>query len=113
MDEQFVPGDYTALGAMNIRVQMKTMPDSNIVGGYRNGATFRVYEVYSEVSGIVWGRVSSNTGEGQARYVGLRVNNQPKAKLEMAFVEGGAENGDALITVLTRIAVAIEGLSKK
>ena len=87
MEEQMVPGDYTALGAMNIRLQMKTTPASNQVGGYMNGTSFRVYQVYSEANGIVWGRVSSNTGEGQARCVALRVNNNVKAKLEQAFEE--------------------------
>ena len=117
MEEQFVPGDYTALGVINIRLQMKTMPASNQVGGYMNGTSFRVYQVYSEVDGIVWGRVSSNTGEGHARYVALRVNNNVKAKLEKAFEEeirddpmvNALEGLDSAITLLT---VAVRELAR-
>jgi len=85
MEEQFVPGDYTAINVVNIRTQMKTSPATNQVGGYSNGVPFTVYQVYPEVDGILWGRVSSNTGEGKARYAALRVNNNVKAKLEKAF----------------------------
>lgn len=110
MEEQMVPGDYTALGVVNIRLQMKTMPATNIVGGYSNGLPFTVYQVYPEVDGIVWGRVSSNTGAGKARYVALRVNNNAKAKLEKAFdVEAGTGNG-ALAIALVSLTQAIRDL---
>ena len=79
--EPLVPGEYTALGNMNIRASMNTLNVFNLVGGYRNGEPFTVYEVYPEKNGIVWGRVSSNTGGGSSRYTALRVNNHPKAKL--------------------------------
>jgi hypothetical protein len=85
MEEQLVPGDYTALVNLNIRLQMDTQSVTNHVGVYGRGVPFTVYEVYPEKDGIVWGRVSSNTGSGQSRYVGLRVTNQMKAKLEKAF----------------------------
>lgn len=118
MVEQMVPGDYTALGVINIRLQMKTMPASNQVGGYMNGTSFRVYQVYSEANGIVWGRVSSNIGEGQARYVALRVNNNVKAKLEKAFEEEtrndpmveALEGLDKAITLLT---ISVRELAQK
>lgn len=113
MEEQMVPGDYAALGPLHIRLQMKTTPSTNIVGGYSNGEPFRVYEVYPEVSGILWGRVSSNTGEGQIRYVGLRVNNHPKAKLTKAYVEetqGGTSV--AMANAINRHADAVENLAE-
>lgn len=81
MDEQMKAGSYTALGDMNIRAAMNSMADANIVGGYRNGEPFTVYETFPEKGGIVWGRVSSNTGGGTARYAALRVNNHPKAQM--------------------------------
>jgi hypothetical protein len=118
MEEQFVPGDYTALGVINIRLQMKTMPALNQVGGYMNGTSFRVYQVYSEAGGIVWGRVSSNTGEGQARYVALRVNNNVKAKLEKAFEEE-PRNDPAekvfkdLTDAINSLTAAVRELAKK
>lgn len=84
MDEQMVPGAYTATQALNIRSQMETKSNTNIVGGYSNGSPFTVYEVYPEKDGIVWGRVSSNVGDGVSRFVGLRVNNQVKARLDKA-----------------------------
>lgn len=117
MSEEFVPGEYTALGVVNIRSQMKTTPATNQVGGYTNGLPFTVYQVYDEVDGIVWGRVSSNTGSGKARYVALRVNNNVKAKLEKAF---DAEGSNALIKAInantdamTLLATAIRDLAVK
>ena len=109
MDEQMVPGDYTALGVVNIRLQMKTMPSTNIVGGYSSGLPFTVYQVYPEVDGILWGRVSSNTGAGKARYVALRVNNNVKAKLEKAFdVEAGTGAGALAIAIVSLTQVVRE-----
>lgn len=84
-EEQLVAGAYTALGKMNIRAGMHT--NAGIVGGYSNGDPFTVFEVYPEKDGIVWGRVSSNTGGGSLRFTALRVNNHPKAHLEKAFEE--------------------------
>ncbi|RPI93047.1 MAG: hypothetical protein EHM40_11060 [Chloroflexi bacterium] len=105
MEEQMIPGDYTSTGNLYIRSQMKTSPSSNIVGMYTNGVPFRVYQVYPEANGIVWGRVSSNTGEGVAKYSGLRVNNNVKAKLEKAFE---AESGDsALVNAITLLTNAV------
>ena len=77
-----VPGDYTALLDLKIRLQMDTQSATNQVGVYTRGVNFTVYEVYPEKNGILWGRVSSNTGTGSSRFVGLRVANQAKAKLE-------------------------------
>lgn len=94
MKDSMVPGDYTAIGTVNIRTQMKTTPQSNLVGGYTNGVPFRVYQVYDEVDGILWGRVSSNTGSGKARYVALRVANNVKAVLEQAFEDELIMSGD-------------------
>jgi hypothetical protein len=109
MDEQMVPGDYAAIGVVNIRTQMKTNPISNIVGGYTNGVPFRVYHVYPEVDGILWGRVSSNTGDGKARYVALRVNNNVKARLEKAFEEPASGNGivDAIGLLVAELRLLI------
>jgi hypothetical protein len=109
MNEQMVPGDYTATGVVNIRSQMKSQSTTNIVGGYSNGLPFTVYQVYDEIDGIVWGRVSSNTGAGKARYVALRVNNNVKAKLEKAFEP---EAGDsALVSALKELTAAIREVS--
>lgn len=113
MEEQMVPGDYTALGPINIRLQMKTMPATNQVGGYMNGTSFRVYEVYSEIDGIVWGRVSSNTGEGRARFAALRVNNNVKVKLEKAFEDETRNPGNVIDRgrdPMVLMAEALEGL---
>jgi hypothetical protein len=75
---------------------MNTQSTTNQVGVYGKGVPFTVYQVYPEKDGIVWGRVSSNTGEGTSRYVGLRVVNQIKAHLEKAFeqVLGAEEKTD-------------------
>lgn len=109
MDEKMVPGEYTALGVVNIRSQMKTTPTTNLVGGYSNGLPFTVYQVYAEVDGIVWGRVSSNTGEGKARYAALRVNNNVKVKLEKAFdVEVTPGNGALAIAIISLTAAVRE-----
>ena len=105
MEEQMVPGDYTAVETLNIRSQMNTKNLNNIVGGYTNGVPFTVYQVYPETGGIVWGRVSSNTGDGSSRYVGLRVNNHVKARLEKAF-KPDANDGD-LVTALAGLTAAI------
>jgi hypothetical protein len=111
MDEQMVPGDYTALLDLKIRTQMETQSMTNQVGVYGRGVPFTVYQVYPERNGIVWGRVSSNTGYGTARYVGLRVTNQVKAKLEKAFDALASEN--ALVDTLRDIAAAIRELVAK
>jgi len=108
MQEQMVPGAYTALGNVNIRSQMKTTPATNQVGGYTNGVPFTVYQVYAEKDGIVWGRVSSNTGEGTARYAALRVNNNVKAKLEQAFeVQSDDSKEDDLVDAIRDLTAAI------
>src|SRR4030067_48533 len=111
MDVQMVPGDYTAIGVVNIRKQMKTSPATNQIGGYTNGVPFRVYQVYAEMDGILWGRVSSNTGEGQALYVALRVNNNVKAKLERAFED--ESTGKDLVNAITLLATAVRDLARK
>ena len=111
MDEPFVPGAYTVVApdGINIRTQMNTYVGSNVVGGYKNSDPFVVFEVYPEVNGIVWGRVSSNVGGGVARFVGLRVNNHPKAKLEKAFA---AENvQEHLAEAIRELAAAIRTLA--
>ena len=111
MEEQLVPGDYTALVNLNIRLQMDTQSITNHVGVDGRGVPFTVYEVYQEKDGIVWGRVSSNTGSGQSRYVGLRVANQAKAKLEKAFVEKGSAERD-LTNALQDIAGALRDVAE-
>lgn len=109
MNEQMVPGDYTALVDLNIRSQMDTESVTNRVGAYTRGVPFTVYEVYPEVNGIIWGRVSSNTGHGTARYVGLRVASNLKAKLEKAFEPKPV--GDALVNAITLLANAVTMLA--
>ena len=118
MEEEMVPDDYTAIGVVNIRSQMKTMPAQNIVGGYTNGVPFRVYEVYPEAEGILWGRVSSNTGEGKARFVALRVNNNVKVHLEKAFEEEPKDDSwtkatKDLINAITALTAAVRELARK
>lgn len=112
MEEKLVPGDYTALVNLNIRLQMDTQSVTNYVGVYGRGVPFTVYEVYSEKDGIVWGRVSSNTGNGQSRYVGLRVANQMKAHLEKAF-DNNQNDNDSLVAALKDLTVAVWALVKK
>lgn len=109
MEEKLVPGDYTALVDLIIRSQMDTKSATNRVGVYSRGLPFTVYEVYPEKDGIVWGRVSSNTGSGTSRFVGLRVTNNFKAQLEKAFqVEAG---DSALVNSINALTSAINGLS--
>ena len=111
MDEQMVAGEYTTLGIVNIRSQMKTSPPSNMVGAFTNGLPFRVYQVYDELDGIVWGRISSNTGSGKARYVALRVNNNEKVKLEKAFPEDEEKN--PLADAINLLTAAVLSLANK
>jgi hypothetical protein len=111
MEEQMVPGDYTALVDLNIRSQMDTKSVTNRIGVYARGLPFTVYEVYPEKDGILWGRVSSNTGLGTSRYVGLRVTNQAKAKLEKAF-EGPPIN-DPLVNAVNALTAAVQALAAK
>lgn len=109
MDEQLVPGEYTALVDLNIRKQMDTQSITNQVGVYMRGLPFVVFEVYPERNGIVWGRVSSNLGGGESRYVGLRVANNPKAHLENAFETKPV--GDALVNATVLLANAVTALT--
>ncbi len=81
------PGEYTALGYMNIRASMDTTINVNVDGAYTASSTFMVYEIFPEKKGIVWGRVSSNAFGSEVRYVALKVNNHFKAKLKRAFAE--------------------------
>lgn len=104
------PGDYTSLVNLIIRSQMNTQSSTNQVGIYYQGLPFTVYEVYPEKNGIVWGRVSSNTGEGTSRYVGLRVANQVKAHLEKAFM---IDVQDPLVGAIESLTTAIYILAKK
>lgn len=108
MDETLVAGDYTALLDLKIRTQMDTQSVTNIVGTYMRGVPFTVYEVYPERNGIVWGRVSSNTGNGTSRFVGLRVTNQLKAHLEKAFEQTTKMD---LTDVLMMLRVSVDGLT--
>jgi hypothetical protein len=111
MPEPFVPGEYTALVDLNIRKQMDTESLTNGAGVYMRSVPFTVYQVYPEKRGIVWGRVSSNTGSGDSRYVGLRVNNNVKVQLENAFdPQGTAESLPGAINNLTS---AVERLADK
>ena len=110
MDEQMVPGDYTALVDLNIRSQMDTQSTTNQVGVYSRGIPFTVYQVYPEKNGIVWGRVSSNTGSGTSRFVGLRVNTNLKAHLEKAF--NPEVNNDVLVVALTLLTSSINLLGQ-
>lgn len=81
------PGEYTALGYINIRASMDTTINVNIDGAYTASSTFLVYEIFPEKKGIVWGRVSSNAIGSEARYVALKVNSHFKAKLKRSFAE--------------------------
>ena len=84
IEEPLVPGAYTVTElSLYIRPSMNTI--NAPVGQYRNGDSFTVFEVYPEKDGVVWGRVSSAIGAGSARFVGLRVNNHLKVRLELRF----------------------------
>jgi len=87
MNEQFTPGEYTVtnVDGLIIRKSMSTTVPTNRYGKYSNGENFKVYQVYPEKGGILWGRVSSSTEEGSALYCGLRVNNHPLVKFEKPF----------------------------
>lgn len=111
MDEPLVEGDYTALVDLNIRATMKTM--GNIpVGVYHKGVPLTVYQVYPEENGIVWGRVSSNTGSGMGRYVGLRVNNHVKAHLEKAF-KPDRDPQESLAAAINNLAAQVARLADR
>ncbi len=110
-EETLVPGDYTSLVDLKIRSQMDTSSLTNQVGTYMRGLPFVVFQVYPEKNGIVWGRISSNTGAGTSRYVGLRVTNNMKAKLEKAF-EPEQSGGDGLVAAIDRLTAAVEKLAR-
>lgn len=110
MNEPLVPGDYTTLVDLKIRSQMDTEVASNQVGVYTRGLPFVVFQVYPEKNGIVWGRISSNTGYGTSRYVGLRVNNNLKAKLEKPFEEPSISSNDIVSAIRELTAVLKEKL---
>jgi len=109
MVEQLVPGEYTSLVDLIIRKQMDTQSTTNQAGIYTRNLPFVVFEVYPEKNGIVWGRVSSNTGSGESRYVGLRVANNLKAHLEKAFETKPV--GDALANAIVLLANAVTALT--
>lgn len=111
LEEQMVEGDYTALVNLNIRATMKTVGNLP-VGAYFKGVPFTVYEVYPEENGIVWGRVSSNTGSGTSRFVGLRVTNQMKAHLEKAFNPQVNPN-DSLVQAINNLAAQVARLADR
>ncbi len=113
MLDEYVPGAYTVLNEqINIRTQMNTLVTSNVVGAFKNGEPFTVFEVYPEDKGIVWGRVSSNTGGGQARFVALRVNNHPKVRLERAFA-GTTSDLVTAVNGLTNAVTTLTGAIKE
>jgi hypothetical protein len=109
MDEPLVPGDYSTLVDLKIRSQMDTESSTNQVGVYSRGLPFVVFQVYPEKNGIVWGRISSNTGAGTSRYVGLRVANNMKAKLEKAFEPA---HPDDLVSAIRELTAAIKEMKK-
>lgn len=100
IEEPLVPGAFTVIvDLLQIRPSMNTI--NAPVGVFRNGEPFTVFEVYPERDGIIWGRISSNTGGGVSRYVGLRVNNHPKARLELRFENQARVDLGEAIAVLT------------
>lgn len=109
MDEPLVPGDYTTLVDLKIRSQMDTESTTNQVGVYMRGLPFVVFQVYPEKNGIVWGRISSNTGAGTSRYVGLRVANNLKAKLEKPFEEQ-THSSDDVADAITDLGKVLKDL---
>lgn len=114
VSEEMVPGAYTALVDLKIRSQMDTKSMTNQVGVYSRGVPFTVYEVYPEKDGIVWGRVSSNVGDGTSRFVGLRVANQLKAHLEKAMEEVDlAKAVRSLADAVTLQTVALRDLARR
>ncbi len=103
IEEPLVSGAYTVIeNSLLIRPSMNTI--NAPVGQFKNGEPFMVLEVHPEKEGIVWGRVSSNTGGGSARYVGMRVNNHPKVRLELRFEDPNRnELGDAVASLVSAI----------
>lgn len=87
LEEKFVPGRYTVTNhdGILLRASMSTLQMTNIKGKYSLGNNFTVYQVYPEVGGILWGRVTSSVETGTALYVALRVENKPKVKMEQAL----------------------------
>ncbi len=106
IEEPLVAGAYMALlDNFQIRPKMDTTVPS--VGQFKNGETFTVFQVFPEVNGIVWGRISSNTNGLPSRFVGLRVNNHPKAQLVERFAD---EDQNNLIAALRDLAAEIHEL---
>lgn len=107
IEEPLVEGAYMALlDNLQIRPKMDTTVPS--VGLFKNGETFAVFQVYPEVNGIVWGRISSNTNGLPSRFVGLRVNNHPKAQLVKRFAD---EDQKELVDAIRDLAFAIRSKS--
>lgn len=112
-EELMKPGDYIALGDLLIRAAMDTTNSQNIVGKFHSGNQFKVFEILPEKNGILWGRISETTGQGQARFVGLRVNNNPKAQMQKAFDSESSFSNNALVTALNRLSAALEKLAAR
>lgn len=107
IEEPLVEGAYVALlDNLQIRPKMDTTVPS--VGLFKNGETFAVFQVFPEVNGIVWGRISSNTNGLPSRFVGLRVNNHPKAQLLKRFAD---EDQRDLVSALRELTADIRKLT--
>jgi hypothetical protein len=113
MSDEMKPGDYIALGDLLIRAAMDTTNSQNIVGKFYNGNQFKVFEIMPEKLGILWARINETTGQGQARFVALRVANNPKAQMQKAFEPESAFSNSLLIAAINRLAVALEKLAER
>jgi hypothetical protein len=108
MEEQMVEGEYEVLPDIDyVFIRPTTSTTVKDVGAYYKNERFTVYEVKPEVNGIVWGRVCSNA-TGKLRFVGLRVNNHPKAVLVKPFAPPAIFNDDALVNAIDGLTVAVK-----
>jgi hypothetical protein len=114
MSDEMKPGDYIALGDLLIRAAMDTTNSQNIVGKFFNGNQFKVFEIMPEKLGILWARISETTGQGQARFVALRVNGNVKAQMQKAFESDAAQfSNNLLVSAINRLSAALEKLAAR
>lgn len=112
MAGEMKPGNYIVLGDLLIRASMDTTNSANIVGKFFSGNQIKVFEIMPEKNGILWGRVSETTGQAQARFIGMRVNNNPKVQMQKTD-EASSSVYAELVPAINRLAAAIENLASQ
>jgi hypothetical protein len=113
MADEMKAGDYIALGDLLIRGAMDTTNSQNILGKFFSGNQFKVFEIMPEKLGILWARISETTGQGQARFVALRVANNPKAQMQKAFESEPTFSNSLLVNAINRLSAALEKLAAR